>query len=276
MQLGWIKLNRGILDNEIWTFETFTRGQAWVDLLLKANHTDGFLLIRGMQVEIKRGQIGWSELKLAKTWRWSRDKVRRFLKLLESKRMIIHQKNNVTSLISIINYDLYQSNDTPNDTPNDTTEKHQTIQQTDTRQDPNKNVKNNKNEKNEKNEKKQEVILPEWLPTEVWEKYRDHRRALKSRMTKNAEELAIAKLIKFRDYGHDPVEVINQSIENGWKGLFELKRNGSDNPHKGKISDATWATMKIGQEILKRDKEKEGQNNAGQNPFRLTTDPVDK
>lgn len=143
MAEGWIKLHRQIMDTEDWLHEPFTRGQAWVDMLMLANHKDGSFRVRGIIVNIKRGQLGWSEENLAIRWKWSRGKVRRFFLELESETVhrIVQQKNNVSSIITILNYDLYQSNDTANDTANDTTDGHQT----DTKRYTNKNVKNVKN-----------------------------------------------------------------------------------------------------------------------------------
>ncbi len=125
MYRGYVKLWRKLQSTSLWKQEKFTRGQAWVDLILLANHKPGYIRIRGVKVEIKRGQLAHSELTLAKRWKWSRGKVRRFLKELASNpiHQIEQQKNNLTSLISIINYDQYQGSDTPNGTTNG----HQTV-----------------------------------------------------------------------------------------------------------------------------------------------------
>jgi hypothetical protein len=45
---GWIKLHRKIVESPDWLSEPFTRGQAWVDLLLIANHTTGHIRKRGI------------------------------------------------------------------------------------------------------------------------------------------------------------------------------------------------------------------------------------
>jgi len=91
-------LSRRLLDNQMWRAESFTRGQAWVDMLLLANHKDGYILKRGIEVKVKRGQIGWSELALAKRWGWSRGKIRRFLGTLVGKEKIVQQKTNITNI----------------------------------------------------------------------------------------------------------------------------------------------------------------------------------
>lgn len=144
MTEGWIKLHRRLCEDPQWLKEPFTRGQAWVDLLMLANHQDGYIRARGHRVEVKRGEVGWSEVALAHRWLWSRDRVRRYLKeLQEIDHQIIHQTNNFSSIITIVNYEIYQGIDTPNKTA----KKQQTIQQTDSKQDTNKNEKNEKNEK---------------------------------------------------------------------------------------------------------------------------------
>ncbi len=108
MSQGWIKLHRKIQNNSLWLSETFTRGQAWVDLLLLANHKDGFFYKRGVKVNVERGQVGVSEVGLSDRWKWSRNKVRKFLKDLEKEQQIELHKSNVTQLVTIINYKEYQ------------------------------------------------------------------------------------------------------------------------------------------------------------------------
>jgi len=146
MSSGWIKLHRQIIDSDDWLHEQFTRGQAWVDMLLLANHAGNSIRVRGIILNIERGQLGWSEERLAKRWKWSRGKARRFFSELESKSVqrIVQQKNNVISVITILNYEKYQSCDTTDDTTDDTPNGHQT----DTKRYTNKNDKKNKNDKN--------------------------------------------------------------------------------------------------------------------------------
>jgi len=93
---GWIKLHRKLQSNPIWLSEPFTRGQAWVDLILLANHSKGFLRARGVRVDVERGQIGMSHVKLSERWTWSRGKVKRFLNELEMDQQIVQQNNNIT------------------------------------------------------------------------------------------------------------------------------------------------------------------------------------
>jgi len=116
---GWIKLYRKLMINDLWIKEPFTRGQAWVDLLLLANHKDGFIRVRGIKIPVLRGQVGWSERKLGDRWKWSRGKVKRFILELQNEQQIEPQKNNETSIITIVNYDLYQENRPQNEPQNE-------------------------------------------------------------------------------------------------------------------------------------------------------------
>lgn len=65
--------------------------------------------------------------------------------------------------------------------------------------------------------------LPEGLPAEIWQAFREHRKAIKAPLTPAAEKLALKKIAELRAAGHDPAGVVEQSILNGWKGLFELR-----------------------------------------------------
>jgi hypothetical protein len=134
------------MDTEDWLHEPFTRGQAWIDMLMLANHTKGSIRVRGIIVDLDRGQLGWSEENLALRWKWSRGKVRRFFSELgsETVQRIVQQKNNVSSVITILNYDRYQGDDTQDGTADGTPNGHQK----DTKRYTNNNGNNGKNEKN--------------------------------------------------------------------------------------------------------------------------------
>lgn len=66
-------------------------------------------------------------------------------------------------------------------------------------------------------------VAPEWLPADRLEAFRKHRKALGKRLTEEGERLLIAKLGRLRAQGYDPVELLNESITNGWLGVFPGK-----------------------------------------------------
>ena len=75
MDRGAIWLFRSLLDHELFKErERFTKREAWIDLLLQADHRTGafFASLRFM----------------ADRWKWSKDTVRRFLLKLQAEQMI--------------------------------------------------------------------------------------------------------------------------------------------------------------------------------------------
>lgn len=145
---GFILLHRKIREcAALQSARPLSKFEAWIDLLMLANWKDSVIDIRGIKVSIKRGQVGWSEVQLAKKWKWSRNKLRRWFDELAKERMIerlsdlvrhqngsqnelkMEQQNEqqnlfVTSIITITNYDKYQTaiqqNGTANGTADDT------------------------------------------------------------------------------------------------------------------------------------------------------------
>jgi len=143
---GWVKIHRKIVENPYYFSEAFTRSQAWIDLIILANHKENFFYKRGVKVNVNIGQVGYDLDSLGKRWKWSRGKVERFINELEKDNQVVRQKTNVTTLISIVKYKDYQTDSKAKDKPNSKADGHQTVKQTEA----------NKNEKNENNEKKEE------------------------------------------------------------------------------------------------------------------------
>lgn len=108
MAEGYIKLYRQLQEHEIWTSEPFTKGQAWVDLILQANHKDG-QFIDGMEVvKVERGAMITSVKKLAERWKWSRHKVGDFLDLLEGLKMVGQKRDTKRTYLKIVQYCVWQ------------------------------------------------------------------------------------------------------------------------------------------------------------------------
>lgn len=116
MKKGFIKIDRKIQANWLWGEKPYSKGQAWIDMLLRANWADGRIKHNGEFVAVKRGQLYKSEVELAKTWGWSRGKVRRFVNVLVHERMVVQHTVQGISLFSICNFEKYQSDGTGNGT----------------------------------------------------------------------------------------------------------------------------------------------------------------
>ena len=175
---GWIKLYRQLQDCWIWKGSApFDKRSAWVDLLLLPMHNDKKMLIDNEIVVIKRGSFMTSIVKLSARWAWSRGKVLRYLKLLESEQMLNTKRTPKGTLITIVKYDVFQGMEntdsttvdttvgttlgTTNDTTDGTADS-TTVGTADGTQ--NKNIKNNKNNKELKNVKNEEEYIPPISP----------------------------------------------------------------------------------------------------------------
>ncbi len=123
---GWIKLHRQIQDCWIWRGEPFSKGQAWVDILLLANHEDRKIAIDGKPVVIKTGSFHTSTYKLADRWGWDKRKVSRFLNCLERDGMLTQKRSFNGTTITIENYGKFQdigtTDGTTDGTANSTTD----------------------------------------------------------------------------------------------------------------------------------------------------------
>src|SRR5689334_5778402 len=104
MANGWIKLHRSIFESEIYFCERFTKSAAWIDMILLANHSPKTLFLRGVEVVVNRGEMAFSIRTLSERWKWNERSVTRFLNWLEKIEMIQCKKTNVTTFISIVNY----------------------------------------------------------------------------------------------------------------------------------------------------------------------------
>ena len=101
-------MHRGVRDHWIWN-EPHSSYQAFSDLIFSANWCEATIRFDGQLVALSRGQFVTSELKLADSWKWSRGKVARFLKLLIQDKMIQVERISKGSIVTINNYEKYQS-----------------------------------------------------------------------------------------------------------------------------------------------------------------------
>ncbi len=117
---GFIALYRELSDHWLWDDTPFARGQAWVDLLLMANHKDNKTIFNGNPIEVKRGQMITSIQKLCTRWGWSNSKVNKFLETLEKERMLTRKSDAKKTVITIDNYAFWQSTEDEKHRRNDT------------------------------------------------------------------------------------------------------------------------------------------------------------
>ena len=109
---GWVTLHRSIQDHWLWDDKPFSKGQAWLDLVMMANHKDNKFVLGNELIQVSRGQFVTSELKLMERWGWGKSKTRAFLKLLADDGMIEKQTDQKKTTVKIVNYRVYQDLET--------------------------------------------------------------------------------------------------------------------------------------------------------------------
>ena len=84
---------------------------------------------------------------------------------------------------------------------------------------------------------------------ELWKQYKKEEHKFKYR-SPISEQAALRKLSKLTNYEHEAINILHQSIENGWKGLFKLK---TDTNIYGKLSQDGLARLEEAFEVIDRD-----------------------
>lgn len=232
-QSGWIKLHRKLLDNPL-VMKDSEYFQVWVYLLLKASHAEYPVFFGGEKINLLPGQLITGRKKIAADTGIDENKVFRILKALKTEQQIEQQVSNKNSLISIVRWSEYQSCE-QQDAQQVNSKRTASEQQVNT----NKNIKNNKNVKNDKNNHEDELLMVcELLGKHDYSLFGEEhtgelqatilsfiefRRKIKKPMTEKAVDLLISKLKKLSNSIPEQIEILNQSIINGWQGIFPLK-----------------------------------------------------
>ena len=120
MYAGYIKIHRQLLEWE-WYGDTNTM-RVFLHLLLSANWKNG--MFKG--VEIPRGNLVTSLSKLSQALRLTERQIRTAIEHLKKSGTIAVTTYSKFSVIEVLNYDLYQDNDSQSDRQNDSQEVSQT------------------------------------------------------------------------------------------------------------------------------------------------------
>ena len=226
---GWIKLHRSIQEHWLYTEKRkFSKFEAWNDILLTVNYTEGKAIIKGKLIQIKRGESILSLDSWAKRWSWDKSTVRRFLNTLQKDNMIELKNETITTRLIVCKYDTYQDERNANETQmkrkRNANETHLTPIEEEEESKEEKEINNissisdeisetKKNELLEENnlvkiekekrkkvaQKKEKEILEisnEFLP--VWNKWKEYRKdkKMKNYAGQKWEQIALNKLIE--------------------------------------------------------------------------------
>lgn len=228
MSEGWIKLNGKILKWEWW--DDPVTAHLFVHLLLKANWKDG----RWRGIDVPRGSFITSTEKLANETGLTTKQVRTALNKLVETGEVGKQTTSRYTHIFVQNYCLYQDEGQAEGQAKGQTEGKQRANRGQTKGKQRATIedyiKTNKTKEEGKTltdnkTYKDGVYFPnDEALNSAFADYVDTRKKIKSPMTDKAIDLAISKLMKLSDGDNDTaIEILNNSIVNGWKGLYPLK-----------------------------------------------------
>lgn len=105
---GWVCLHRSFMEHWLYESKPFCDAMAWVDLVLLANHESRKFVVEGNVINIERGQTFTSYRSLTARWGWGAPKVKRYLELLERDGMITIKTFKNGTLLTLVNYEVYQ------------------------------------------------------------------------------------------------------------------------------------------------------------------------
>lgn len=154
---GFAPVYRSLSEHPLWLGEPFTRGQAWVDLLMLVNYKDSRIMIDGAMVEVKKGQHITSVAKLAERWGWSRTKVMSYFNLLKTEQMMDWESDNKKTVITLTNYGFWNSDISERNTGQQADGTVVDIKKTSKKHQKDTNNKDNK-DNNDKKENKRPIV----------------------------------------------------------------------------------------------------------------------
>ena len=233
---GFIKIHRKILDWEWFTDDSTFR--VFMYLLLKANWKD----CKFMGYDIPRGSCVIGRKQIALELKMSEQRVRTSLNHLKSTNEITIKSTNRFSIVNIVKYSDYQDMENQNQPANQPANQPTTNQQLTTIEEYKeyKNINNNIPPLSPQGETavKNNILIPDGmtlLPVkppeslntpefiEAWKEWETYRKQKRQKLT----PMSIKKQYSFlASHSVDiAIKIIEQSISNGWTGLFELKNN---------------------------------------------------
>lgn len=228
MNNGYVKIYRKFIN---WEWYTDVNVKIlFLHLLLTANHKPH----KWRGKIINPGQRVTSYSNLAAETGLTVKQVRTALNKLKSTGEVASESTNLYTVITVANWALYQSYDdtTANNKANSTASEGQT---------EGKQRATNKNDKNDKNIKYINIYTRACEYTENEElrkaivEFAEFRKQSKSPLTEKAVTLLFGKLDKLAKDDNEKIDLLNQSILNGWKSIYPLK--GQKGQEKQKQSD---------------------------------------
>lgn len=203
----WLKLYRKLLKSPI--FENEKALKIWIWCLLKATHIEREQLVGQQIVHLEKGQFVFGREKASDELGMTESTVYKYIKLLEKLQMISINSNNKFSVVSIEKWEDYQ--DKKQQSNNKVTTKEQ-------QSNTNKNVKNVNNIY-----KEIEAFTQNENLINSFVEFIQYRKQKNKVLTEIGLKKILNQFKKWNYTDEECIQSINNSIINGWTGIFEIK-----------------------------------------------------
>jgi len=226
---GWIKLHRKLKDSLV--FDNPDLLKVWIWCLLKATHDDYTQMIGLQEVELKKGQFIFGRKVAANELKMSESKTYRLIKKLEKMQNLNIKANNKFSVITIKNWEIYQSDNNNNE--------QQSEQQMNNKRTTNEQQMNtNKNIKNNKNISIYSIFDSYSDNADLRQALRDYsimRNKIKAPLTERAVTLLLNKLDALASTDELKIKMLENATLSNWKSVYPLKEERQqDKSRQGK------------------------------------------
>lgn len=226
---GWVKIHRKLVDSRVFKNEGLLK--VWIWCLLKANHEEEWVSAqtgRGeTEVHLYPGQFIFGRKTASKALKMDTSTIRNRMEKLKNMQNLDIQPDTHYSIITIKNWDSYQTIKIKEDRQEDR-QRTPKGQAKDRQEDTDKKYKNDKNDKNKKEIYKEKFPhLKDKSFQSIWIAWLEVRKKIKAPATERALELNLNKLHSFPL--KTAIKMLEQSVERGYRGIFPLeeKKHGT-------------------------------------------------
>ena len=223
---GWIKLHRKLKNSLV--FDNPDLLKVWIWCLLKATHDDYSQIIGLQEVELEKGQFVFGRKVASSELKMSESKAYRLIKKLENMQNLNIKTNNKFSVITIENWELYQSDSNNSE--------QQFEQQMNNKRTTNEQQMNtNKNIKNNKNISIYSIFDSYSDNADLRQALRDYsimRNKIKAPLTERAVTLLLNKLDTLASTEDLKIKLLENATLSNWKSVYPLKEEKQQQKQK--------------------------------------------
>lgn len=234
---GWWKFHRQMFENPIVNKDS-EYFYVWCWILTYAAYEEKRVLFDGQDIVLEKGQLLTTTKHIATSLNINDSKVNRILKKLKIEKQIDKQTSSRNTLITVLNWNLYQESDKQNDeqvTNKRQTSEEQMTNERQTNDKPSYYIKNKRKEEKEENKKEEKskkkepaVYYPnDELLDSAFKEFLVMRNKIKKPIaTKQALTRMMNRIEKLSGGDNDlAIKILNQSTDHCWQDVYELKED---------------------------------------------------